>query len=153
MSTTSPTVAPEAIDGSFVPAGRVTVASVEIDGEVVLLDGRSGVLRNLDPLGGIVWSCFDASGTIDEIVTDLCAEFGADRDAVHSDVLGLARALGRDGLLEGVAGPAPPDRHDHDGHDHDGHDHDGHDHDGHDRRAAAAVDLSEPRFLVEPASS
>jgi len=118
------------------------VASVEIDGEVVLFDSSSGVLRNLDPLGGIVWSCFDASGTIDEIVADLCAEFGADPDAVHNDVLELARALGRDGLLRGVAPPAPAGTAD---------DHAGHDH-GHDDHAATA-DPAEPRFLVEPPSS
>jgi len=137
------TVPPEAIDGSFVPAGRETVASVVIDGEVVLLDGSSGILRNLDPLGGIVWSCFDASGTIDEIVADLCAEFGADRDAVRNDVLELARALGREGLLQGVAAAAP----DANGHDHDGHDHADDDH------AATAAHPAEPRFLVEPPSS
>jgi len=115
------------------------VASVEIDGEVVLLDGSSGVLRNLDPLGGIVWSCFDSSGTIDEIVADLCAEFDADRDAVRNDVLELARALGRDGLLRGVAAPDPADG----DQDHAGHA--GHDH--------AAAGPAEPRFLVEPPSS
>ena len=103
MTSTPSVVSPEAIDGSFVPVSRDTVASVVVDGEVVLLDGSTGTLRNLDPVGGVVWSCLDAPGTIDDIVSDLCAEFGADRDAVHQDVVELIRTLGREGLLRGVA--------------------------------------------------
>ena len=144
MTTSPPVVSPEAIDGSFVPVSRESVASVEIDGEVVLLDGNTGTLRNLDPVGGVVWGCLDAPGTIDDIVSDLCAEFGADPDAVRRDVIELMRTLGREGLLEGVsawdAGDAGNRHHEHDGHDH----------------AASAVTeppAGEPRFLEEPPSS
>ena len=139
MTTTPSIVSPEAIDGSFVPVGRESVGSVEVDGEVVLLDGATGRLRNLDPVGGVVWSCLDAPGTIDEIVSDLCEEFGADRATVRDDVLELMRTLGREGLLQGVATDSPVD------------DHDGHDH----RPASPATESSaeEPRFLEEPVSS
>ena len=140
MSTAPPTLSPDAIDGSFVPVGRETVASVEIDGEVVLLDAASGVLRNLDPVGGIVWGCFDTTGTIDEIVSDLCEEFGADPATVRNDVLELVRALGRDGLLEGVASPHPIS-------------HEGHGHDDEPESPAGQSDAAEPQFLLEPPSS
>ncbi len=138
-------LSPEAIDGSFVPVGSRSVASVEVDGEVVLLDGSTGKLRNLDPVGGVVWGCLDAPGTIDEIVSDLCAEFGADHDTVRNDVLELMRALGRDGLLQGVSAEG------HDGHDHDGHD--GHDHAAPGGPQPVESEAAEPRFLEEPVSS
>ena len=138
--TTSPSiVSPEAIDGSFVPVGRESVGSVEIDGEVVLLDGATGTLRNLDPVGGVVWGCLDAPGPIDEIVADLCEEFGADRHTVRNDVLELMRALGREGLLQGVATDQPIDGHE-----------------GHEHAAALPAtesDAEKPRFLEEPVSS
>ena len=144
-------VGPDSIDGSFVPAGRETVASVEVDGEVVLLDGSSGRLRKLDPVGGVVWGCLDATGTVDEIVSDLCAEFGADRDTVRRDVIELMRTLGREGLLRGVS---PPD--DHQGH---GHSHE-HSHDDGQGQSPAPPSSpgtepagDEPRFLQEPPSS
>ncbi len=141
MSTSPPVLTPEDIDGSFVPVGSQSVASVDIDGEVVLLDGSTGTLRNLDPVGGVVWGCLDAPGTIDEIVSDLCAEFGADRDTVRNDVLELMRALGREGLLQGVSAA--------------GH-HAGHDGHGHAAPAGPSPferEAGEPRFLEEPPSS
>ena len=79
------------------------VASAKVGEEVVLLDARSGALRTLDPLGGLVWACFDGASTIDEIVTDLSEEFKSDRDAVRRDVIDLTRTLARDGLLDVVA--------------------------------------------------
>ena len=136
MTATPAAVSPEAIDGSFVPIGGESVASVVIDGEVVLLDGVTGRLRNLDPVGGVVWGCLDATGTIDEIVSDLCAEFGADRDTVRADVLELMRALGREGLLRGVSVGGGDDGHDQEA-----------------SPAASDIEVDEPRFLEEPVSS
>ena len=138
MTATPPVVSPEAIDGSFVPVGRDTVASVEVDGEVVLLDGSTGTLRNLDPVGGVVWSCLDAPGTIDEIVSDLCSEFGADRDTVRADVIELMRTLGREGLLRGVSADEPGK---------------GHQDHGHAASRATESVAEEPQFLEEPPSS
>ena len=139
-------VSPETIDGSFVPVSCPSVASVVVDGEVVLLDGSSGTLRNLDPVGGVVWGCLDAPGTIDEIVADLCEEFGADRETVRADVLELMRALGRDGLLQGVSTGAGDNGHDHDGHDHGALS-------GQATEPATESVAEEPRFLEEPPSS
>lgn len=139
MTATPPVVSPEAIDGSFVPIGAESVASVMIDGEVVLLDGVTGTLRNLDPVGGVVWGCLDAPGTIDEIVADLCDEFGADRATVRGDVLELMRALGREGLLQGVATDDAVDGHE------------GHDHAS--TSPGTESGAEKPRFLEEPASS
>ena len=90
---------PEVFDGSFVPAPLDGVASVAVDGEAVLLHVGSGALRHLDAVGAIVWACLDGASTVEEIVVDLAAEFGADRDTVRHDVNALVEVLWRDGLL------------------------------------------------------
>lgn len=99
-STSRPT--PRTINGTFVPAPHDRVASIEIEGETVLLDESTEALHALDPIGGIVWKCFDGSGSINEIVADLSAEFAVERKTVRKDVLRLTRHLGRLGVLEGV---------------------------------------------------
>jgi len=91
------------LHGASTPRPRPGLASVELDGERVVLDEASGALHLLDPVASVVWSCLDGSATIDELVVDLAAGFGADADEVGADVLGLVRRLGGLGLLEGVA--------------------------------------------------
>lgn len=95
------------IDGSFVPRRRGAVAIVELDGEAVLFDEATGTTHLLDQVATVVWKCFDGSGSVDELVEDLAAAFGAPRDVVAGDVLELARQAGGNGLLEGVARARP----------------------------------------------
>ncbi len=95
-------IPPEAIDGSFVPVRKGSVASSELDGEAVLLDTDTGSVHLLDSIGSVVWSCFDGSATLAELARDLAEAFSAEPDRVYSDVLALARQLGRQGLLVGV---------------------------------------------------
>jgi peroxiredoxin len=95
------------IDARFTPRPRADVASVELDGEMVLAaaeDDGHLITHWLNATGAIVWQCFDGSTSIDELVDDLAEAFGVDRDVVASDVLRLTRALGAAGLLEGVEG-------------------------------------------------
>lgn len=81
------------------------MAAVGVDTQVVLLDDATGVLHRLEPLGAIVWSCFDGSGTLDEIIDDLSVEFGAERAQVSTDVLSLVGELGELGLIDGLVAP------------------------------------------------
>lgn len=104
------------IDDSFVPRARAGVASVVLDGEAVLLDEDTSAMHTLNPTATLVWDCFDGTGSIAEIVDDLVEAYPMDRAVVARDVLDLARQLGRQGLLEGVAPEVPPD--DHHTHDH-----------------------------------
>ena len=93
------------IDAGFAPRQRPDVASVELDGEMVLAateDNGYLVTHWLNATGAIVWQCFDGSTSLDELISDLGAAFGADRDVVAGDVLRLTRALGVAGLLDGV---------------------------------------------------
>lgn len=96
-------LAPDSIDGSFVPR-RSDVASVEVDGETVIAGGRGrATYYRLDPVASLVWSCFDGSGSAEEIAHDLAAELGAPAEVVSGDVMALTRALGHLCFLEGVA--------------------------------------------------
>lgn len=100
----------------------------------MLLDEATGVLHRLEPLGAIVWNCFDGSGTLAEIVDDLSGEFGAPRSQVGDDVLSLVGQLGELGLIDGVVAPweAPA---------------------AEPVETMVGITPAEPYFLVEPPSS
>ena len=90
------------IDPSFVPRRAASAYTVELDREAVVLDEARNRLHHLNPTATLVWSCFDGSGSIAEIASDLADAFDSSDDTVHVDVLSLARELGAEGLLEGV---------------------------------------------------
>ncbi len=91
----------ETIDASFVPR-RSPVASMELDGEVVLARSDLPFYR-LDPIASLVWSCFDGSATAEAIARDLAIEFQAPTARVSDDVVALTRTLGQLCFLEGVS--------------------------------------------------
>jgi peroxiredoxin len=99
-------IAPESIDGRFVPTARPGVAAVLVGREVVLgriAEGTAALqTAALNESGAIVWQCFDGSGTIDEIATDIATVFGTEVAGVRADVVELARAVGGAGFLVGV---------------------------------------------------
>ena len=99
-------LAPESIDGGFVPTARPGVGAVRVGREVVLgriAEGTAHVqTAALNESGSLVWQCFDGSGTIDEIAADIAAVFGAEVAEVRADVVALARAVGGAGFLVGV---------------------------------------------------
>lgn len=99
-------IEPAEIDRFFVPRPRRDVAFVELDGEAVIAatagDDERLLTHWLNPTGTIVWRCFDGAVSLDELIPDLADAFGADPDVVADDVVELARALGRSGLLDGV---------------------------------------------------
>ena len=93
---------PDEIDASFVPRPRDGVTAVELDGEGVLYSEETGGLHVLNPTATLIWTCFDGSGTIDDIVGELAGAFGTDREVVAGDVMELVRELGSSGVLAGV---------------------------------------------------
>jgi len=101
-------IAADRIDASFVARPRRDIAAVEVDGEMVLavpFDEHYDT-HWLDRVAAVVWSCFDGAATLGEIAADLSEATGADAAIVASDVVELARTLGRGGLFDGVE----PDR-------------------------------------------
>lgn len=125
------------IDESFVPRARSGVAGVELDGETVLLDDDTGAMHTLNPTATVLWDCFDGSGTLAEIAADVADAYSTDQSIVVGDMLELARALGRQGLLDGVEADPPAEitgsghdrQHTHHEHAHQHH----HDHNGNDQ--------------------
>lgn len=102
-----PEIEAEEIDLDFVAQPRDSVVATEFDGELLLVDRDTGRLNLLDPIGSIVWSCFDGSGDLDDLAEALAGEFGAPIDVVRNDVLELTRNVGRAGLLVGVSPSRP----------------------------------------------
>lgn len=56
-----------------------------------------------------MWSCFDGSARLDDLIDDLSVAFGVERDVVSDDVLAFTRRVGRLGLLE-ASHPTPLSR-------------------------------------------
>lgn len=90
------------IDTTFVPRRSAATCTEVLDGECVILDEAGDRLHHLNATATVVWTCFDGTGTLAEIATDLAAEFGTDAATTASDLVTLARALGAAGLLDGV---------------------------------------------------
>jgi PqqD family protein of HPr-rel-A system len=98
---------------SAVESGRALargswVATVELDGEAVLFDERSGSLHLLDPIATVIWNRFDGAATIDALATDLSDAFATDRSRVRDDLVTFIRELDHQHLLEGA--PVDHDR-------------------------------------------
>jgi len=94
---------PEAIDEGFVAQPAAGVHTVELDGEAVVYDERQKRLHVLDHHGTLVWLCFDGVCSLKEVMADLVEVFSVDPAVVRADVMSLARSLGSEGLLAGVA--------------------------------------------------
>jgi thiol-disulfide isomerase/thioredoxin len=94
-----------------VPARASQTSYVELDDEFVVAVERPDAQRFdahwLDRTAAVVWSSFDGTTPLRQLIDDLAVAFGADRQVVRDDVLQLTRTLGRAGLLEGVAFEAP----------------------------------------------
>ncbi len=97
------------MDEAFVPVRGVTVHTVEVDGEAVLLDEASQRLHLLNTTAALVWVCFDGESSIGEIVTDLSDELGETRAVVLADTLVITRHLGDEGLVANLEPVRPPE--------------------------------------------
>lgn len=72
----------------------------ELDGELVVLDQRTGALHVLNAPAALVWRCCDGADELGELAAGLAEATGADRAVVERDVLDASRALLAAGLLE-----------------------------------------------------
>jgi Coenzyme PQQ synthesis protein D (PqqD) len=97
----------DAIDEQFVPHARADIASIELDGELVVAaegaDAQPFGAHWLNNTAALLWTAFDGTASLAEIIDDLSAAFETDRSTVRDDVLRYTRTLGRAGLLAGVA--------------------------------------------------
>jgi Coenzyme PQQ synthesis protein D (PqqD) len=77
----------------------------ELDGEGVLLNLASGIYFGLDATGMRMWQLIDQHGRLGAVLTALCEEYEAPREALERDLLGLAVELSGKGLLKEVPHP------------------------------------------------
>ena len=86
-------------------------ATVEVADEVIVVDESIGVLHLLNPMGALVWRCFDGVSPLDEICADLADVHGVPVATVESDVSALAQRLldERVAVAPGYRPPARPE--------------------------------------------
>lgn len=101
------------IGPGFVPHPRGALASLRVDGETLLLDEDAGDVHRLNPTASVAWERFRRRpGTVREHAQDLAAAFDADRDRIERDLVALAGAMVRSGLLATPATAAESRRQD-----------------------------------------
>lgn len=97
------------VDDTFAPARAAAVATVDIDGEAVLLDEAHDRLHHLNATAALLWRCFDGVTTVAELATEVSEELGLGYDAVRDDTLAIVRLLVAEDLVTGdlvTEGPA-----------------------------------------------
>ena len=75
--------------------------------ETVLL-GNFGQALVLNRTAGLVWRFLDGETAIADLIDDFSEVLDVDRDTVRADIVDFVRALGRSGLLQGVAETIDP---------------------------------------------
>jgi PqqD family protein of HPr-rel-A system len=86
------------------PAVRDDLTIVELDGEAVVYDERSGVLHHLNATATVVFGLCDGTSTISEMSQDLAAAFGMPLEEMEPQVRALLRQLRRLDLLAPSSG-------------------------------------------------
>ena len=81
------------------PRPRDGLASVLLDGELVLYDSASRTLHHLNPTATLVWLRCDGDRTLGAIVRSIAEEQSSDADAILRDVIELVDRLTAAGLL------------------------------------------------------
>lgn len=96
-------IAASEVGPGLAPRLRDGVGSAFLDDEAVLVDPATGGSHVLDRSAALVTRFLDGESTLGEIALDISEVLGVDREQVEADVVALARTLGGQGLLEGVA--------------------------------------------------
>lgn len=90
-----------AIDAGTVATARTDVASVQLDGEIVLYDDSSHRLHRLNPTAATLWQCLDGSASLAEIGTDIAGVYSVPAATVIPQIVTLAQSFAEEGLLVG----------------------------------------------------
>jgi hypothetical protein len=87
------------------PAHAPETVTLELDGETILYQRRTGAVHRLDPVGSVVWRFLDGKTAVADLVDDLSVAFATDVDVVRDGVSTLLVQLTEASLLAG--GPIP----------------------------------------------
>lgn len=90
------------------PKVRDDITVMDIDGEAVIYDERSGDLHHLNRTATVVLGLCDGATTVKEFSSDLADAFGVPVREMERQVRGLIKNLRNEGLLEtGWRGDGP----------------------------------------------
>ncbi|HEV8471302.1 MAG TPA: PqqD family protein [Methylomirabilota bacterium] len=79
---------------------RDDVVFQDLEGEVVLLNLRSGVYFGLDPVGSRIWALIDGRRTAADIVGALTTEYEVDATTCEGDLVTFLTALRDNDLVD-----------------------------------------------------
>jgi Coenzyme PQQ synthesis protein D (PqqD) len=77
-----------------------------IEGEVILIDLKTGTYYSLRDAGAAVWQAIERGAGEDGIAAELQARYAASEDEIHDAVRALLAELEREGLIRGDEGEA-----------------------------------------------
>lgn len=81
------------------PARRSDVVVREIEGETLILDGKSGKVHQLNPTAGFIWACCDGESSVVDITNRLAVAFDVTVSSVAPDVANTIGEFHELGLL------------------------------------------------------
>lgn len=100
MSSNGETPSASGLGPASAPRVHAGVAEVELDGETVVYDERSGGLHRLNAPATIVWKCLDGDVTVAELAAEIAEVSGAEPAQIEADVLAAVRDFEALGLLD-----------------------------------------------------
>ena len=71
----------------------------QLDDETVLYHAESGLSMLLDPMGTLLWTCFEQPVSATALAADFAAEFDEGAEIIEQQVLDLAQTLAEQGFL------------------------------------------------------
>jgi PqqD family protein of HPr-rel-A system len=84
------------------PKVRSDLTVVELDGEAVVYDERSGDLHHLNPTAMVVFSQLDGTVSVRELAGEIAEVLGTSPEEIERQVVGVVSDFGEAGLLEPV---------------------------------------------------
>lgn len=87
-------------DGTRTPRRRAGLATVELDGELVVYDPGAGALHVLNASAALVWDHCDGTTLLDDLVGALDGAVACSRAQLAADVTATLDALRHGGLVE-----------------------------------------------------
>lgn len=79
-----------------------SIAFTEVEGQLTLLDPRSGIYYGLNRVGTFVWRAIPTPVTLREVVQKVVERFEVTAERCEADVVALANELQRRGLIRRV---------------------------------------------------
>ena len=76
------------------------VVSAEVDGDTILLDGRSGAYYAMNPVGTRAWTLITGGAALGDVHDALLAEYDVSADVLWADLTRLVAELQDNGLVK-----------------------------------------------------